>query len=205
MPNNSIIEYQIIRPNEYDMWFDRFKAFLDEFLKTCPPTHLENYATQNWENVSASFLKCLYIDRRYDSGCVTVALDQQRIIGLSACYHFRNNTYYLGSRSCVISGYEKLHLISSLLIPLQQNSLPPTADFGLISFNENEYSRRVLNLFKTRERWTAAKAKRLYGLKYWPFHFISDRTFLINACQQYVAYCDFHSIGSEHAFIRQIS
>lgn len=137
-----------ILPNQYQNWLGKFTEFLNTFLQTCPESHKKNYLTTDWQSSSSSFLKCVYINQRYDKGIITVAMLDEKIVGLSACYSYAGKLYYMGSRSCVLPGHESLHLISSYLLPTQQDFLKQTADCGFISFNTDPFSVRLMESFK---------------------------------------------------------
>lgn len=204
MPETQI-KTLLISPKDYEAWYRQFENFFNAFLVSCPETHQENYQTSDWQKSVSSVLRMIYVQKRYDSGVISVALDQGKIVAFSACYEFKNKLFYLGSRSCVLPGYEAFHISTTLLIPAQQEYLKSVADYGFISFNLDDYSQRLRNSFKRREKWTASKVKRHSGLEYRPFHFIEDRTFLVNGCQQHVAYCSFSSTTSDEDFMMRIS
>lgn len=190
-----------IYPQEYEKWFDRFYVFMEEFIKTCPPSHRRNYEVENWKSSNSSFLKNVYVDRRYDSGFINVAQCANKIIGISACHEYKSDVIYLGSRTSILPGYEADHLGSSLLIPMQQQAFKENYKFGIITFNRDQYSRRLMLSLAKRDKWTSSKVLRLTGLEYCPFTFITDRTFNIFNCEQYVAFCSLTLLASKEEFM----
>ncbi len=192
-----------ILPSEFMKWSELIYYFLQEYTKTCPESHRKNYQTENWREEESSFLKCTFHKHRYDSGCITLTLDNEKITALSACYKFNNSIAYLSSRACVSPGYEKFHLISSFHIPLQQEYFKKSLPFGIISFNADAYSQRVMNSLKNRKKWSEQKAMRLSGKEYFPFSFLSDRTYMIHGTPQYVAHCQFQERTFHDEFLSE--
>lgn len=197
-----------IQPLDFSLWKNKIIDFLNQFLKTCPESHKKNYITENWETSESSLLKNIYIDRRYEEGCLFVVILNEQIVAFSAAHHFKNNVAILASRSCVLPGYEKYHLISTFLLPLQQQQFQKTHQYGVITFNTDPYSMRVMNSFAKRDRWTASKVNRIVGKQYFSFRFLTKATYAIYNCQQYIAYCCFSQISSEtndHAVLQQLN
>lgn len=197
MTSNFDFKTIVILPADFSSWKNLIINFLNHFLKSCPESHKKNYVTVNWQTSESSLLKNIYIDRRYDDGCLFVVSLNDQIIAFSAAHNFKNNIAILGSRSCVLPGYEKYHLISTFLLPLQQQHFQKTHQFGIITFNTDPFSMRVMVSFAKRDRWTASKVSRIVGKQYFRFRFLTNKTCLIYNCQQYIAYCCFSQILSE--------
>lgn len=199
--NGAKIQNQIVTPKDYLAWSEPIYYFLTKYTETCPDSHKKNYQTVDWRNHESNFLKCTYHKRRYDSGCITLTLDNEHIVALSACYQFNNKIAYISSRACVLPGYEKFHLISSVHIPLQQEFFLHSHQFGITSFNTDEYSVRVMNSIMKRKKWSVQKALRLSGKSFIPFTFLEGKTFSIHDTMQYVAYCRFADALFDEKFL----
>jgi len=202
MAANNLYKIKVLMPADYQTWFEKIKNFLEEYSKTCPQAQLKNYQTEDWEKSQSSLLKVMYLEKRFDKGIVTIAIDsQQNVIAFAGSYEINSDIVYLAARACVLPAYESDHIISTYLIPYQQKYFCNKYLYGCVSFNTDDYSRRVMEAFSKRDKWTAGKVLRHNGIQYYPFHFIKDQTFFLNNCQQLVAYCAFSAVQSREGFV----
>ncbi len=182
------IEFVTILPSDYLAWLNSFVIFFSKYSQNSKSEILSNYQVINFRHLPNSVLNCIYLQGRYNSGCITIASYQKQIIAFSACHVLKPQIAYLGSRSCTLKGYEKIHLISTCLLPIQQAFFSDKTKYMITSFNLNEYSQRLMNSFLKRDRWTASKVNRYIKADYFPARLVQKKSIQLFNCPQSIVY-----------------
>jgi hypothetical protein len=100
------IRIQGFKPGEYDA----IQYLIHEF---CLDSEITTHSLNDWENNPASLMHVMYKQRRYDSGIVCMAFDNDIPISFSACHAYplpTDKTVLIGSRTHTKLKYEHLRL-----------------------------------------------------------------------------------------------
>jgi hypothetical protein len=157
-----------IRFEAYDPYeYENIKGTIIDF---CSTINLPTHSVIDWETTGhASLLNAIYVQRRFDSGLITIGYDNDIPICISGCHDFPGETgtsAIVGSRTYIKekSGYEPLRL-GSYLTGIQSLWLKEKGyKFQVQSFNDHNISLCKVML----RRQTIIRDKMLRHNLYWP-------------------------------------
>lgn len=149
---------------------DEFESIKDLVYTFCSTTDIPTHSVVDWKTKgNASLLNLMFVQKRFDSGLITIGFDNEEPICISGCHDFpgaEGSSAIVGSRTFIVdhAGYEHLK-VGSYLTGIQSLWLKEVGYKTQVqSFNEHN-----LGLCKVMmRRQQIIREKMLRHNLYWP-------------------------------------